>query len=138
MVRDITERKKAEEALKESRDVYRTIFETTGTAMLIGEEDTTISIVNTEFEKLSGYSKEEVEGKKSWIEFLVKVDLERMKGYHNLRMTDPNAAPPYYEFQFIDKQGNVRDCYITLALISGTKKTVGSLIDITERKQAED
>lgn len=135
---DITERKQAEEALKESRDAYQTIFETTGTAMLIGEEDTTISMINTEFEKLSGYSKEEVEGKKSWTEFLVKADLERMKGYHNLRMTDPNAALPLYEFQFIDKQGNVRDCLITLALTPGTKKTVGSLIDITKLKQSEE
>ena len=134
---DVTTRKQAGEALRESRDAYQTIFETTGTAMLISEEDTTISMINKEFEKLCGCSKEEVEGKKSWIEFLVKADLERMKGYHNVRMTDPNAAPPYYEFQFIDNQGNVRDCFITLALIPGTKKTVGSLIDVTERKKAE-
>ena len=135
---DVTARKHDEEALRESRDAYQTIFETTGTAMLIGEEDTTIFMINKEFEKLCGYSKEEVEGKKSWIEFLVKADLERLKGYHNVRMTDPNAGPPYYEFQFIDKQGNVKDCFITLSLIPGTKKTVGSLIDITERKQVEE
>ncbi len=136
--REVTERKRVEEALKESKERYRTIFETTGTAMLIGEEDTTISMINAKFEKLCGYSKEEVEGKKSWIEFIVKSDLERMKECHRLRIIDPNAAPPYYEFQFIDKQGNVRDCFITLDLIPGTKKTVGSLIDITERKQAEE
>jgi len=135
---DITERKRAEETLKKSRDAYKATFESTGTAMLIGEEDTTISIINTEFETLCGYSKEEVEGKKSWIEFLVKADLERMKDYHHLRMVDPNAAPPHYEFQFIDKQGNVKDILITLALIPGTKKTVGSLLEITERKRAEE
>jgi len=135
---DITELKRAEELLKESGDAYKATFETTGTAMLIGEEDTTISMINEEFEKLCGYSKEEVEGKKSWIEFIVKSDLERMKGYHNLRMTDPEAAPPYYEFQSIDKQGNVRDCLTTLALIPGTKKTVRSIIDITDRVHAEE
>ena len=135
---DITGRKRAEEALRESRDAYRATFETTGTAMLISEEDTTISMINAEFEKLCGYSKEEVEGKKSWIEFIVKADLERMKGHHRLRMIDPNAAPPYYEFQFIDKHGNVKDVFITLALIPGTKKTVGSLLDITEHKAAEE
>ncbi len=48
-------------ALRESEDKYRTIFETTGTATVIIEEDTTISLANKEFEKLSGYSKEEVE-----------------------------------------------------------------------------
>jgi len=138
IARDITERKRAKEALQESRDAYRATFETTGTAMLIGEEDTTISMINAEFEKLCGYSKEEVEGKKSWIEFIVKADLDRMKECHRLRMIDPNAAPPYYEFQFIDKHGNVKDVFITLDLIPGTTKTVGSLLDITERKAAEE
>ena len=33
---------------------YRVIFENTGTAILLLEEDTTISLVNSEFEKLSG------------------------------------------------------------------------------------
>jgi len=88
--------KRTEEALKELREVYQTIFETTGTAMLIGEEGKTISKINEGFEKLCGYSREEVEGKKSWAEFIVKADLERMKGYHNLRMTDQKAAPRYY------------------------------------------
>jgi len=137
LVKEVETRKRAEEALRESEARYRTIFETTGTAMLISEEDTTISIINTEFKKLCGYSKEEVEGKKSWIEFIVKADVERLKESHHLRIIDPNAAPPYYEFQFIDKHGNVKDIFITLALIPGTKKTVGSLLDITERKRAE-
>ncbi len=42
----------------------RMIFNATGTAAVIIEEDTTISLVNSEFETLSGYSKEEIEGKK--------------------------------------------------------------------------
>jgi len=132
-------RVRAEEALrKQSRDAYKATFESTGTAMLIGEADSTISMINTEFEKLCGYSKEEVEGKKSWVEFIVEADLERLEESHRLRMIDPNAAPPFYEFQFIDKQGNVKHIFITLARIPGTKKTVGSLLDITEHKRAEE
>lgn len=45
------------EALKEREEMYRTFFETTGTIMLIVEEDTAISLVNCEMEKLSGYAK---------------------------------------------------------------------------------
>lgn len=44
-----------------------------------------ISHVNFNFEKLSGYSKREVEGKKSSIEFLHPDEQERMKKYHYLR-----------------------------------------------------
>ena len=82
LVRNITERKRAEKALQESEEKYRTTFEHTGTAMAIFEEDTTISLTNSRFEKLSKYSKEEIEGKKSWTEFAHKKDLKRMKKYH--------------------------------------------------------
>ncbi len=51
------ERKIAREALKISEKFYRTIFENTGTATLIFEDDMTISLANSEFEVLSGYSK---------------------------------------------------------------------------------
>ncbi|MBP1719216.1 MAG: putative sensor protein, partial [Deltaproteobacteria bacterium] len=79
---DITQSKRAEELIRESENKYRSIFETTGTATLILEEDTTISLANGEFEKLSGYSREELEGKKSWTDFVVKDDLQKMKEYH--------------------------------------------------------
>ena len=61
--RDITGWKKAERALKESEQTYRTIFETTGTASVIIEPDTTLSLVNYGFEQLSGFSRDEIEGK---------------------------------------------------------------------------
>ncbi len=133
------ERKQAEAALRESEVKYRTIFEATGTAKIIIDEDTTISLANREFEKLSGYSKEEVERKKSWTEFVAKRDdLERMKEYHNLRRVDANAAPKNYEFKFADRKGNVRDVFVTVTVIQGTKKTVASFLDITERKRGEE
>jgi len=125
-------------ALRESEDKYRTIFETTGTATIIIEEDTTISLANKEFEKLSGYSKEEVEGKKSWTDFVAhKDDLDRMMVYHTDRRIDPNRAPRNYEYKFIDKHGTVKEVFATLAVIPGTKKSVGSFLDITRAKELE-
>jgi PAS domain-containing protein len=58
------EREQTQEALRKSENKYRTIFETTGTATVIIDEDMTISLANMEFERLSGYSKEEIERKK--------------------------------------------------------------------------
>jgi PAS domain S-box-containing protein len=134
----IIERTQMEEELRGSKEAYRSIFETTGTATAIIEEDTTLSLVNAEFERLSGYSREEIEGKKSWTEFVVGDDLERMKEYQRLRRTDPGLAPTRYEFRFIDKQGTIKDILLTVNMISGTKMSVASLLDITDRKRVEE
>jgi len=116
---------------------YRTIFENTGCATIIGEEDFTISLANAEFEKLSGYGRGELEGRKSWIGFTEKKDEKKMRRYHALRIVDPDAAPRNYEIRFQNREGGFRDIFMTVAMIPGTKKSVLSFMDITERKQAE-
>jgi len=138
VARDVTEPKRVEKMLRESEDRYRTIFENTGTVMAIIEEDKTISLANREAEKLFGYSRKEIEGKKKWTEFIVAEDLEKMKGYHEQRRVDPTSAPMEYEFRIIDKKGSIRDILMSIDVIPGTKISVASVIDITERKQAEE
>jgi PAS domain S-box-containing protein len=128
-----------DEKYKRASDEYRTIFETTGTATIIIEEDTTISLANTTFEKLSGYSKKEIEGKKSWVEFVEEKDtLEKMKGFHTLRRVNPDAAPRNYEFKFADKIGAFKYVLATVAMIPGTKKSIGSFLDITNLKRTQE
>ncbi|MEA2053900.1 MAG: PAS domain-containing protein, partial [Candidatus Thermoplasmatota archaeon] len=134
----VVELEKAEEKLKESEEKYRTTFENTGTAMAILEEDTTISLVNSQFEKLSGYSKKEIEGKMSWTKFVHPDDLEKMIEYHKKRRKKPEEVPKAYEFRAIDKNGNIINMLINVDLIPGTKKSVISLIDTTELKRAEE
>lgn len=135
--RDITERMRAEEALHESENRYRAIFEHTGTATVIIEDSTIISLANSEFEKLAGYNREEIEGRKSWTEFVLEDDLDEMLIQHKLRRTDPNRALNGYEFRFRDKSGCIKDILLHIDIIPGTKRSVASLADITERKQAE-
>ena len=135
---DITERREIEQRLIDSEKNYRTIFETTGSAMMILEEDTTISLMNTYSEVLSGYKKEEIEGKVSWMKLVHKDDIEQMRSYHYSRRLDPALAPNAYEFRLVDKQGNIKNIYLNIAMFPGTKKSVVALIDITERKRTEE
>ena len=136
--KDITERKIAEKALMESESKYRTIFENTGIAFAVMEEDTTISLMNNEAEKIMGYSKDEIEGKRRWTEFIAKKDdLIKMEKYHRLRRVDPDSAPKKYEFQAVTKGGIIKDIIITISMIPGTEKTIASFLDNTDRKNIE-
>ncbi|MBW2558341.1 MAG: PAS domain S-box protein [Deltaproteobacteria bacterium] len=137
LTNEIGERRQAEEMLRKSENRYRTVFETTGTATVIIEDDMIISLVNREFEKLSGYSKEELENKKSWTEFVPEDDLKRIKEYHHLRRSDPSTAPWNYEFTFTDRHGNIKDILGVVAMIPGTKRSVASLSDMTEHKRMD-
>lgn len=133
---DISERKKLEQDLKESEEKYRTIFENTINPTMIIEEDMTISMVNEEFEKVSGYLNEEIEGIK-WTEMTFTEDVNKMMEYHRLRRMDPDAAPKRYEARLINKDGEIRDVYLTIGLISERNRSIVSFMDITELKKDE-
>ena len=137
VISDVVQKYRNRLASQQAEEHYRVIFENTGTASCIIEEDTTISLVNTKFEKLSGYSKAELEGQKKWTDFTTAKDLARMTEHHHARREDPDAAPRSYEFQFIDRDGHIKSIHLNIDLIPGTKKSVASLMDITEYKRAE-
>lgn len=136
--RDITSQRRADEALKESVERYRAIFENTGTAMVLIEEDTVISIANAEFVRMSGYSREEIEGKMKWTMLVVREDLDRMLAQHRLRREQHEEALRNYEFRFVTKGGDIRNIYLTIDTIPGTKQSVASLMDITEKIRAQE
>lgn len=135
---DISEEKRTQEQLRESETWYRTLFETTGAATMILEEDTSISLVNREFVKQFGYTREETENRKSWTEFIDPRDVDRMREYHRLRRIDPEGPPKNYEFRFISKAGEARNVFLTVDLIPGTRKSIASLVDITELRRADE
>jgi PAS domain S-box-containing protein len=134
---DITERYQAGLALKESEERYRSVFENTGAATTIVDENTIISLANNGFERLSGYSKREIEMKKSWTEFVVKEDLEAMLARHYQRR-EREDVPRQYEFRFVRRNGDIRRVLITIDMIPGTTQAVASLIDITDRELADE
>ncbi len=117
--------------------MYQTIFENTGNATVIFDEDTTILLANAEFENLFHYTREETEGKKSWRELVLDEDRERLMDYHRRRRVDPESVPKKYELKIVDRQGFLHDVYMTVAMIPGTKKSVASIMDITPLKEAE-
>jgi PAS domain S-box-containing protein len=137
-ITDITELKRAQEDLTASENRYRTIFENTGTATVLIDENTIISIANAEFERLSGFPRAELEGKKNWTEFVLPEDLERMLAQHHMRREMQETALRHYEFRFVTKTGEIHNIFLTIDVIPGTKQSVASLMDITAQIQAQD
>lgn len=136
VVRDISERINAEIKLKDQMERYRTIFENTGTSMLIVEDDLTISTVNDSFCKNMGITKSEVEWHMKASDFTHPGDLERMVSYHRMRRVDPSAVPREYELRLIDRKGCEHNAMLSVDMIPGTLQSVCAIVDITDIRRA--
>jgi PAS domain S-box-containing protein len=134
---DITESKQIENLLRESEGKYKATFESTGTAMSIIESDATLSLINQETEKLFGYSKEEVEGKKKYMAFVFPEDNEMVKRISKGLLEGKVKSPVKYECRLVDKSGRIIDALMNVGILPGMNKSVISVIDITEKKNDE-
>jgi PAS domain S-box-containing protein len=139
----MTELKKALESCRATEDRYRRIFENTGTAMMISEDDGTISIVNTEFERMTGYRKNELEAKKTWMDIIHKEDLDLIRETHRLGLirfekNPRNTGPENYNFRVVDRLQNIKYVQVTACLIPGTRQNIVSMMDISDMKKIHD
>ena len=122
---------------KQMKDMYRAIFENTGTGTIIIDHDMTILFANATFEFMTGYSRGEIENKMKWSEFVAPEDRDRMQSYHYGRRKAGSKIPTEYECRIIDKGRNLHYIYMKVGMIPGSVKSIASFMDITERKQAE-
>ena len=134
---EIILRKKISKSLSASESAYRTIFENTGTATVIINDNNLITLANTEFEKLTGYSKDELEGKMVWTDFVVSDDLDRMIKHNSLRITSNESDPVNYEFRLSDKLGVIKDIFVVAVIMPDSNNSLVSLLDVTKRRNAE-
>lgn len=123
--------------LKEGEEFYRTLFENTDAGIIVVEEDTTISLANKVFAENFGFSREDIQNKKKWTEMVIEEDREFMLQQHHLRRVDPDKAKTRYEFRLLHRDGELRYLLTHISHIPGTKKSIASIIDITERKSNE-
>ncbi|HPL67341.1 MAG TPA: PAS domain S-box protein [Smithellaceae bacterium] len=124
--------------IRESEERYRTIFESTATANIIVAEDSTILMANNNFVNLCGYLKQELEGKMKWEIFIHPDDLGKMKIYHSARRKRHRSAPPSsYEFRAVNRNGDVLDLMMSVALIPDKKESIISMIDLSGKKKLE-
>ncbi len=127
----------AEKIIEGSEVRYKTIFENTGTATVLIEDDMTISMVNSELERISGIKKSRVEGKMKFPELIAEADRAKVMNNHRLRRQTGTQAPRNYPCRVIVANDEVRECILTVALIQGTRQSVASITDISKQKHLE-
>ena len=131
------ERRRVEEKHKNIEGLYSILFENTGTAVALIEDNRIISRVNGEFEKFSGYSRAEVEGAKNWSEILYNGFQEKMgesTGSPDMNFLDPGIR----ELKVMDKQNKEKTVSMTAARIPDTGRVLVSLADITKYKKTRE
>jgi len=131
------ERRSAEQMLRESGDRYRTIFESTGTATILCDEDMTVSLVSTEFEKLTGYPRYQLEGIKKVTGLFNGIEAEKIKKHYNLRKNGYDPVPGSMETWINDRFQNKKHLIVNISFLPDSSKSIFSFQDITERKIAE-
>ncbi len=135
LTREIEERQRVESALQASEERYRRVFDNTGTATILVEPDLTISMANAMAEKLVGMPREQFLERKRLLDFITPEYRDRIRLYHEMRMQEDPKVPKRYDFQIVNRRGDIREVLATSQRIPDTRQTVISMLDITERKK---
>ena len=136
-MRDVTERKRSEAAMRESEIRFATIFRSSPVALtLVSAAEGTFVDVNDTFLRNTGYTRDEVLGKTS-AEVGIFADREE---YEQMVTSLRNQQTIYgKELQCRIRSGEIRTCLFTsgIVLMEGTPHILSTVEDITGRKSAE-
>lgn len=135
---DITERRRAEEALRDSEERFRSAFRDAGVGMIIVSLEGRFLAVNPAFCKLLGYSEEELLSRTfESVTYPDDLNLLRQKVAEGLA----NKSIPTFEKRYVRKDGQVRWGEITATLVRNARDEaqyfVTYVVDITERRRSE-
>jgi PAS domain S-box-containing protein len=129
-------RQKAEKALKESEEKYRSLVEQASDAILILLHGKTI-YRNPSWERLLGYSVEDTSGK-SFLDLIHEEDRGRVKQYYEKRLKG-ESVPEQYEMRLKSRNGRllVMEAKPHIIQFNGKPATMVVMRDLTERRRAE-
>lgn len=135
--RDITERKQAEEALRESEIKYSSLIEQArdGVFML---KDGAFRFVNAAMAKMFGYSVGELRYK-PFVELITPECKGEMLGLYG-QLTRGKSIPRIYESKGVQKNGTIIDIEVSADLIEyhAGPVVMGIVREVTERKKMEE
>ncbi len=131
---DITEQKKAEEKLRESEELYRSLAERSFAGVYL-VQDGIFWFINKNAASYAGYTQDELVGKKSY-RIVYTEDRKKVNRSAEEMLRGERTSP--YEFRVLTKKGAIRWIMETVTPITfrGRLAVLGNSMDITEIKEA--
>ncbi len=140
IARDITARKRAEEALRDSERAFRDLFELSPDAIVVWNANGIIQAANAAAAPLLGYDRPGDLIGKLWLDFIVPE--ERPALAEKVRRAQESAGTIEAEFQALLKNGNraffQSRLHVTLDKTGNSVQSIAITRDITDRKRAEE
>lgn len=135
--RDISDLKKTEQALRQSEEKYRVLYEHAGDIIFVAQ-DGLIKFPNLKGRSLFGYAKKEVDNT-SFLDLIHPDDRDMVLERHMKRMRGEQFEETY-SFRIYDKAGKMLWVQITSVFIEweGRPAALVFLRDITRQKSMED
>ena len=135
---DITERKHAEEALRQTTHTLQTLIQASPLAIITLDPDFKISLWNPGAERMFGWKESEVLG--GYLPVIP--EQERLEEEVRLEQEMAGKAQSALELKRVRKDGSILDVHLWTASLVGAKGEIignmGILADITESKRAEE
>jgi PAS domain S-box-containing protein len=132
---DITERKNAEEMLRERESIYRILAERSYAGVYV-VQDGRFRFINSNAASYSGHTREELLDQEAGI-LVHPDDREEGRKYARDMLQGKRVSP--YEFRIVTKDGEIRWIMETVTSIKfeGRPAILGNSMDVTERRQRE-
>ncbi|MBI4775438.1 MAG: PAS domain S-box protein [Deltaproteobacteria bacterium] len=140
VVRDLTERRQAEQALRESEARFRSIVEHSHDGIIIVDDAFKLIYVNEELCRIIDYKPAEVIGK-DFRTFVDEADRRMAVRYYVKGQRGTQDAPSRFEIKLVRRGGEKRTVEVSASIVkdsAGNVQTVAQILDVTERKQAEE
>ena len=140
LVKNITEHKKVEEALRKSEEQFRRAIEEAPIPIIMQAEDGQILQISHSWTDLTGYTREDIPTFDAWLNRAYGEGAEDVRQHvHSLFSGDSHSID--IEFPIQTAKGEIRYWSFNVSspgtLSDGRRFVVGMAVDITERKRTE-